>query len=84
MRARIGKKERLTRVAVRLPERLHQGLAEFAATQNRSLNYEIKMRLEASIELDKLLKAETTIEAMQILDKLKRRLVELRLAGEGD
>ena len=27
---------------------------------------------------------ETTIEAMRMLDKLKRRLVDLRLAGEGE
>jgi predicted DNA-binding protein len=84
MRARVGKKERLTRVAVRLPERLHHGLAQLAAAQGRSLNYEITVRLEASIELDKLVHAKTTIETMQIIDKLKRRLVDLRLAGEDD
>ena len=84
MRARVGKKESLTRVAVRLPERLHLSLVRFAERNDRSLNYEIIMRLEASIELDKLLVAETTIEAMQMLEKLKRRLVDLRLAGEGD
>jgi hypothetical protein len=84
MRARVGKKELLTRVAVRLPERLHHDLAGVAASNDRSLNYEIKLRLEASIELDKLLKAETTIEAMQMLETLKRRLVHLRLANEDD
>ena len=84
MRARVGKKEPLTRVAVRLPERLHHGLAQLAAANDRSLNYEIIVRLRASIELDKLLKADTTIEAMRMLEKLKQRLVDLRLVGEGD
>jgi predicted HicB family RNase H-like nuclease len=49
MRARIGKKENVTRLMVRVPESLHRYLAESARIANRSLNYEVVTRLSASI-----------------------------------
>jgi hypothetical protein len=84
MRARIGKKESLTRVAVRMPEKLRKELTDGAVAINRSLNYEIIVRLKASIDLDKLLDAKSTSEALEMLNKLKVRHRQLRLAGEVD
>jgi predicted DNA-binding protein len=83
MRVRLGKKDNLTRVAVRLPERLHQELSELAAASGRSLNYEIKVRLEASRRLDEILDADTTNEALELINRLRRRLRDLRLGEEG-
>jgi len=84
MRARVGKKESLTRVAVRMPERLRKALTDGAVATNRSLNYEIVVRLKASIDLDKLLDAKSTSEALEMLNKLRIRYRQLRLAGEVD
>jgi hypothetical protein len=83
MRVRLGKKDNLTRVAVRLPERLHKELSQLAADSGRSLNYEIKVRLEASRRLDEILDADTTNEALELIDRLRHRLRDLRL-GEGE
>ena len=82
MRVRLGKKDNLTRVAVRLPERLYQELSQLAATADRSLNYEIKVRLEASRRLDEILDADTTNEALELINRLRRRLRDLRIAKE--
>jgi Arc-like DNA binding domain len=82
MRARVGKAETVTRVSVRLPERLRRDIAGVAAAGDRSFNYEIVVRLQASIELDKILDAKTTGEALEILQKLKLRMRDLRLATE--
>jgi hypothetical protein len=78
MRARIGKKEKVTRLMVRLPESLHRYLSESAWQANRSLNYEFVTRMSASIELDRLLKIENADEALLAIAKLKSRLVDLR------
>lgn len=78
MRANVGKRGDLTRVAVNLPERLKQSLSESATASNRSLNYEIVVRLQASLQLDLLLDADTAADAMAMLDKLRRRLRDLR------
>jgi hypothetical protein len=83
MRARIGKKEKVARLMVRVPESLHQYLAESARQANRSLNYEMITRLNASIGLDRLLKIDNADEALLAMAKLKRRLVDLRLQ-DGD
>jgi len=83
MRARIGKKETVTRFMARLPESLHSYLAESARQVDRSLNYEVVVRLKASIELDRLLKIENADEALLAMAKLKRRLIDLRLQ-DGD
>ena len=83
MRARIGKKENVTRLMVRVPESLHKYLAESARQANRSLNYEVVTRLSASIELDRLLKIDNSDEALLAMAKLKCRLVDLRLQ-DGD
>jgi hypothetical protein len=82
MRARIGKKESATRLMIRVPEPLHKYLAEAADESNRSLNYEIVTRLKASIELDRLLKIEDEDQALSMLAKMKRRLIDLRLPGD--
>jgi hypothetical protein len=82
MRARIGKKENVTRLMVRAPESLHKFLAEAARESNRSLNYEVVTRLLASIELDRLLKIENADEALSMMAKLKRRLIDLRLPDD--
>lgn len=79
MRARIGKKESVTRLMLRVPVSLHRYLAESARQSDRSLNYEVVTRLQASIELDRLVKLENTEEKLSALAKLKRRLVDLRL-----
>ena len=84
MRARIGKKEEVARLMVRLPESLHAYLAESARQSNRSINYEVVVRLQASIELDRLVKLENTDEKLVALTKLKRRLVDLRLVESED
>jgi hypothetical protein len=81
MRARIGKKENVTRLMVRVPESLHRYLAESARQSNRSLNYEVVTRLRASIELDRLLKIDNADEALLAMAKLKHRLIDLRLQG---
>ena len=81
MRANVGKSKDLTRVAIRLPERLHEKLAKSAANNNRSLNYEVIPRLEASIDLDRVLDADTTTEVLQIMRKLRSRFRGLRLPG---
>jgi HicB family len=83
MRARIGKKENVTRLMVRVPESLHRYLAESARQSNRSLNYEVVTRLRASIELDRLLKIDNADEALLAMAKLKHRLIDLRLQ-DGD
>jgi hypothetical protein len=83
MRARIGKKEEVARLMVRLPGSLHAYLVESARQSNRSINYEVVVRLQASIELDRLVKLENTEEKLVALTKLKRRLVDLRLV-EGE
>ena len=83
MRARIGKKENVTRLMVRLPESLHRYLAETARQSNRSLNYEVVTRLRASIGLDRLLKIDNADEALLAMAKLKHRLIDLRLQ-DGD
>jgi Arc-like DNA binding domain len=79
MRARIGKKENVTRLMVRLPESLHRYLTESARQSSRSLNYEVVTRLRASIELDRLLKIDNADEALVAMTKLKHRLIDLRL-----
>jgi hypothetical protein len=83
MRVRIGKKETVTRFMARLPESLHSYLSESARQADRSLNYEVVVRLRASIELDRLLKIENADEALSAIAKLKRRLIDLRLQ-DGD
>ena len=84
MRARIGKKEEVARLVVLLPESLHAYLAESARQSNRSINYEVVVRLQASIELDRLVKLENTEEKLVALTKLKSRLVDLRLVESDD
>lgn len=86
MRARISSKDqKYARMMVRLPERLHQHLAERAASADRSLNYEIITRLRASIELDKVLESADGDEVASAIARLRRRLVDLRLPdGEED
>lgn len=81
MRARVGKQQELIRIAIRLPTALHRDLAIRAKNDHRSLSYEIVTRLIASIKLDEILDAKTTTEAVELLDRLRRRLRELRLAG---
>ena len=83
MRARLGKKEGITRFMARLPDPLHSYLTESARQADRSLNYEVVVRLRASIELDRLLKIENADEALSAIAKLKRRLIDLRLQ-DGD
>jgi hypothetical protein len=82
MRARLGKRDDLVRVAVRLPARLYKELFQLAAASERSLNYEIKVRLEASRKLDEILDADTTNEALELIDRLRLRLRDLRLGEE--
>jgi hypothetical protein len=84
MHTRMAKKESLTRVAIRVPEKLRKALAERAEAFNRSLNYEIIVRLKASIDLDKLLDSESTNEALEMLEKMKVRHRQLRLPAEVD
>jgi hypothetical protein len=84
MRARVAKNESLSRVAVRLPEDLHRQLAAVAAALDRSLNYEILVRLQASVALDEILKAQSPEEALKMLGALKRRIVDMRLPGRTD
>ena len=84
MRARIGKSENLKRVALRLPKVLQEELAEHATMNHRSLNYEIELRLNASIELGKIFEAHTDAEKIRMLDRLKRRLVGFYMPLEGD
>ena len=83
MRARIGNKQTVARLMLRVPETLHRRLTELAHELSRSLNYEVITRLRASIELDRLLKIENADEALLAMAKLKRRLVDLRLQ-DGD
>lgn len=83
MRARIGKKDRVTRLMVRIPESLHKYLAESSRQASRSINYEVVTRLNASIVLDRLLKIDNADEALLAIAKLKRRLIDLRLQ-DGD
>jgi hypothetical protein len=83
MRARIAKKEKVARLMVRAPESLHEYLTESARQANRSLNYEMITRLNASIGLDRLLKIDNADEALLAMAKLKSRLVDLRLQ-DGD
>ena len=83
MRARIGKKETLTRLMVRMPESLHRRLTELARESSRSLNYEIITRLRASIALDRLLEIDNADEAFLEMAKIKSRLIDLRLP-DGD
>jgi hypothetical protein len=64
---------------LRVPASLHRFLVESARVSSRSLNYEVVTRLQARIELDRLLKLENTEEKLSALAKLKRRLVDLRL-----
>ena len=85
MRARVSNKQDLIRIAIRLPVKLHRDLESVARANDRSINYEIVTRLIASIKLDEILDAKTTSEAMEMLDALRRRLRDLRLAdGETD
>jgi hypothetical protein len=82
MRARIGKQQNLTRIAIRLPKKLLKDLAGMAAADNRSLNYEIILRLETSVEVNKILRTENINEALARLEKLRARLIDLRLPDE--
>ena len=52
--------------------------------RNTSLNLEIVTRLNASIELDRLLKINNANEALAALTKLKRWLVDFRVLDEGE
>ena len=53
-----------------------------AKATDRSLNYEITMRLKASIKLDEILDAKTPTETLELVDKLRLRMRDLRLSGE--
>lgn len=82
MRARIGKEQNLTRIAIRLPKTLLKSLTVMAEADNRSLNYEIMVWLEASAEIGKILKTENINEALIKLERLRARMIDLRLPGE--
>ena len=84
MRLRVGKQQDLVRFAIRLPKRLHKGLADFAFMYDRSLNYEIEVRLETSFDLDRWLDAPNPEEEKEILAKLRSRLRGLRLSSESN
>ena len=84
MRARLGKKEGITRFMARLPDPLHSYLTESARQADRSLNYEVVTRLRASIKLDRLLQIENADEALLAMAKLKRRLIDLRLEDSSE
>lgn len=79
MRARIGKNEKAARLAVRVPEPLHEYLAEYARQSNRSINYEVLLRLEATQELDRIFLRESQEEKLEALEQLKQRMIGLRL-----
>jgi hypothetical protein len=84
MRARIGRQEQMKAITLRLPESLHAQLLQHSERDsNRSLNYEIVVRLQASIELIRLLHIEDPDERVAALDKLKVQLIDLRIP-EGD
>ena len=82
MRARVGRKESLKRLMVRLPEPLHAFLTEAARQRNTSLNLEIVTRLKASIDLDRLLEINNADEALAAMEKLKRWLVDFRMIDD--
>ena len=84
MRATVGKEQGLIRIAIRLPIKLHRDIEAMAKMYGRSFNYEVKVRLLASIKLDQMLNAKTPTEAMELLEKLRRRLRGLRLPDEAD
>jgi hypothetical protein len=79
MKANMARGEEQTRIAIRLPTALHRLLVKSAAQFERSINYEIVTRLRASMDLDRLIDADTADEALQLLDKMKRRYRDLRL-----
>jgi Arc-like DNA binding domain len=71
MRARVGKNQKLTRVAVRLPQDLVEYLSESARQFNHSLNAEILRRLEDSQELDPVL-LDTDIDGERAANALRK------------
>ena len=83
MRARVGRQEKLKAITLRLPASLHEHLTHHTRNSNRSLNYEIVVRLETSIELIRLLNIEDPDEQLAALHKLKVQLIDLRIP-EGD
>lgn len=84
MRTRVGKQQELVRFAIRLPKWLHKGLVDYGAMNDRSLNYEIELRLKTSFDLDRWLDAESPEDAREILEKLRARLRRLRLSAESN
>jgi hypothetical protein len=82
VRARVGKEQGLIRIAIRISTKLHRDLETMAKATDRSLNYEITMRLKASIKLDEILDAKTPTETLELVDKLRLRMRDLRLSGE--
>ena len=71
-------------ITLRLPASLHQDLTQHLADSNRSLNYEIVSRLYASIEFQHALLIEGPKERLAALDRIKRRMVDLRIPGGDD
>jgi hypothetical protein len=69
---------------VRMPADLFKSIEEFAPMNYRSLNSEIVTRLRSSIELDLIFKAETSAEALVMLARIRRRVVDFRLAADED
>ena len=83
MRARVGRQEKMKAITLRLPASLHEHLAQHTRDSNRSLNHEIVIRLQASVELIRLLRMKDPSEQLAALGKLKVQLIDLRIP-EGD
>lgn len=79
MRLRVGRQEKMKAITLRLPASLHEHLTQHTHDSNRSLNYEIVVRLQTSIEVLRLLHLEHGDEKLAALDKLKVQLVDLRV-----
>jgi hypothetical protein len=84
MRARVGREEKMKAITLRLPASLHEDLTQHLQHSNRSLNYEIVARLYASIELQHVLLIKDPSERLAALDRVKRRLIDLRVPEGND
>ena len=84
MKARMTTQDRPVRITVRLPEGLVQELEKFAHDADRTMNYEIKLRLQTSLSFDSILKAPSDAETLNGVNKLRRRLIGLRLPSGSD
>jgi Arc-like DNA binding domain len=81
MRARIARDKVTARLAVRVPKDVYDYISESARQASRSINYEVLVRLRASIEVDRIFREEAPEKKLAALERLKQRLIGLRLTA---